>query len=89
MKPGHHGELNFLDMTVMPVVHFDYLASSVYLNPRDPAFDKNIFVALQHSQSFENGTKVKHFQEFVPCNDVQNEDGYLNIDYKTLFYGNQ
>lgn len=51
--------LTFEDMRAMPVVHFDYLASSVYLDPYHMAFHKNIFVALQQTTRFENGTKTK------------------------------
>lgn len=74
-------------MRVMPVVHFGYLASSVYLNPLHHAFKKNIFVALQQTTRYQNGTKVKQFQEFVPCTEVKNQPGYLDIDYTEIFYG--
>ena len=47
LTPGTLGNLTFEEMNVMPVVHFDYLASSVYLNPEHMAFKKNIFVALE------------------------------------------
>lgn len=46
LNPDQLSGLSFTDMKSMPVVHFDYLASAVYLDPEHPAFDKNIFVAL-------------------------------------------
>jgi len=57
LLPGSLGNLTFQDMRVLPVVHFDYLASSVYLNPEHSAFKQNIFVALEQTKRFENGTK--------------------------------
>ena len=38
LQPDQLGSLTFEDMRVMPVVHFGYLASSVYLNPQHQAF---------------------------------------------------
>lgn len=67
IPPDYLGRLTFEDMLVMPVVHFDYLANSVYLDPQHPAFTKNIFVALEQTKRFANGTKTKEFNEFVPC----------------------
>ena len=65
-------ELSFEDMHSMPVVHFSYIDSSIYLDPEHMAFTANIFVALQQTKRFDNGTKVKEFQEFVPCRTVTN-----------------
>ena len=82
-------QLSFEDMHSMPVVHFSYIDSSIYLDPEHMAFAANIFVALQQTKRFENGTKVKEFQEFVPCRTVTNQTGYLEVDYGELFRGNQ
>lgn len=46
-SPIENMQLTLEGMRVLPVVHFDYLASSVYLDTQHHAFKKNIFVAMQ------------------------------------------
>ena len=76
-------------MKVMPVVTVNIETPHIYVNSSTGSFKKNIFVALQQTKRFANGTKIREFQEFVPCNQVKEQPGYIDIDYSELFYGNE
>ena len=81
------GALSFFDMKAMPVVHLDYVYSSVYMDPEHEAFRKNLFIALRKVNKFQNGTELHEFEEFIPCEQVKSNEGYLEIDYSQMFQG--
>ena len=67
INPDELGQLTLNDMKAFPVVYFQDLVPSRYLDVTSDAFKSNIFVALKANKIAENGTLLAEYLEFVPC----------------------
>ena len=72
-------------MKSMPVVTINLETAHLYVNSTTGSFKKNIFVALLQERMDDEGNKIADFEEFAPCSEVSNQEGFLPYDYTNTY----